>query len=240
MLQAPPHLPMATKHWSTPGRMTSMSSHWWSGGLDRRTTPRAEYRRTPPALLEFSGLRCAVRDLGTGGLRIEPAPPGRVWTLDLPIAGEIQLRSSGRHPIAGRIARIDRAGLAVLPDGVAWPSEDAIAAERVLLQHSHRERRSAPRLPVPVTFDVSSPLRDVSTTGIRYIVGPQEAAPSVGDPVSGAIRLDAETVIEIRGRVVRRMGHEVAISLDPPGLHTEVVEVLRRRFFPGASSASSP
>lgn len=216
-----------------------MSSRWWSGGLDRRATPRAEYRRTPPALLEFAGLRCAVRDLGTGGLRIEPAPPGRVWTLDIAVAGEIQLRGSGRLPIAGRIARIDRAGLAILPDGTAWPSEDAITTERTLLLQGRRERRVAPRLSVPVTFDATSSLRDVSATGLRYLVGPQEPSPALGDSVAGAIRLDSETVIEIRGRVVRQVGHEVAIAFEPPGLRSEVVAVLRHRFFPGAGSASS-
>ena len=109
-----------------------MSSHWWSGGLDRRATARAEYRRTPPALLEFDGLRCAVRDLGVGGLRIEPAPPGRVWSLGIAVVGEIQLRGSGRLPISGRIMRIDRAGLAIQPDG-AWPSQDLVNIERDLL-----------------------------------------------------------------------------------------------------------
>jgi hypothetical protein len=211
-----------------------MSSHWWSGGLDRRATARAEYRRTPPALLEFDGLRCAVRDLGIGGLRIEPAPPGRVWALGIVVVGEIQLRGSGRLPISGRIMRIDRAGLAVLPEG-AWPSQEVVDIERDLLMRGHRERRASPRLPVPVTFDVTTPLRDVSASGLRYQVGPYEQPPSVGDAIAGAVRLDAETVIEIRGRVVRRMGHEVAIALEPPGLHPQILALLRRRFFPGTA-----
>jgi PilZ domain-containing protein len=214
-----------------------MSSHWWSGGLDRRAARRAEYRRTGPALLEFEGLRCAVRDLGTGGLRIEPAPPGRVWTLGLMVEAEIQLRASGRLPISGRIMRIDRAGMAILPDGTAWPTEDAVATERALLLRGSRERRAAPRLPVPVTIDVTTPLRDVSTSGLRYLVGPRELSPAVGEAIAGAVRLDAETVIDIRGHVVRRMGHEVAIALDPPGLDPDVLALLRRRFFPGAGSA---
>ena len=215
-----------------------MSSHWWSGGLDRRASARAEYRRTPPALLEFDGLRCAVRDLGIGGLRIEPAPPGRVWALGIAVEGEIQLRGSGRLPISGRVMRIDRAGLAVLPDGRAWPSEEAVAAERDLLIRTSRERRAAPRLPVPITFDVATPLRDVSASGLRYQVGPYEQPPAVGDAIAGAVRLDAETVIEIRGRVVRRMGHEVAIAFEPPGLHPDILALLRRRFFPGAAQSS--
>jgi hypothetical protein len=214
-----------------------MSSHWWSGGLDRRATARAEYRRTPPALLEFDGLRCAVRDLGIGGLRIEPAPPGRAWALGIAVVGELQLRGSGRLPISGRIMRIDRAGLAVLPEG-AWPSQEVVDIERDLLMRGHRERRASPRLPVPVTFDVATPLRDVSASGLRYQLGPYEQPPSVGDAIAGEIRLDAETVIEIRGRVIRRMGHEVAIALEPPGLHPDILALLRRRFFPG--TAQSP
>jgi hypothetical protein len=214
-----------------------MSAHWRSGGLDRRVIPRAEYRRTPPALLEFDGFRCAVRDIGIGGLRVEPAPPGKVWDLNLPVVGEIHLRATGRHPISGRIVRIDKSGLAVAPDGSAWPSEDDIVTERALLQQGSRERRVAPRLPVPVSFDATSPLRDVSVSGIRYQVAPFERPPAVGDAVSGELRVDAETIIEIRGRVIRRMGQEVAIAIDPPGLPADTVERLRRRFFPGLATS---
>lgn len=214
-----------------------MSSRWWSGDLDRRAAPRAEYRRTPPALLEFAGLRCAVRDLGIGGLRVEPAPPGRVWTTNLEVAGEIHLRGSGRILITGRIARIDRAGLAVLPDGSLWPSEEAVETERALLMSNRRERRSAPRLPVPASLGAMTPLRDISATGLRYLVGPHEQPPAMGGPVEGAVRLDAETVIEVRGRVIRRMGREVAVALEPPGLGPEVLAILRRRFFPEGGGA---
>jgi hypothetical protein len=214
-----------------------MSSRWWSGDLDRRAAPRAEYRRTPPALLEFGGLRCAVRDLGTGGLRIEPAPPGRVWTTNLEVAGEIHLRGSGRILIAGRIARIDRAGLAVLPYGSLWPSDEAVEAERALLMSNRRERRSAPRLPIPIALCAMTPLRDISATGLRYVVGPNERPPAMGGPVEGAVQLDADTVIEVRGRVIRRMGREVAVALEPPGLRPEVLTMLRRRFFPKGGAA---
>jgi hypothetical protein len=214
-----------------------MTSRWWSGELDRRAAPRAEYRRTPPALLEFSGLRCAVRDLGTGGLRIEPAPPGWVWTTNLEIAGEIYLRGSGRILIVGRIARIDRAGLAVLPEGSLWPSEEAVEAERALLMSNRRERRSAPRLPIPTALHAMTPLRDISATGLRYLVGANERPPAMGGPVEGAVQLDAETVIEVRGRVIRRMGREVAVALEPPGLRPEVLAILRRRFFPEGGAA---
>jgi len=216
-----------------------MSSRWWSGDLDRRASARAEYRRTAPALLEYNGLRCAVRDLGTGGLRIEPAPAGRVWTMDLGITGEIHLRGSGRMLIVGRIARIDRAGLAVLPDGSLWPSEEAVEAERALLMSSRRERRSAPRLPIPLALGAMTPLRDISATGLRYVVGPNERPPELGGSVEGAVQLDAETVIEVRGRVVRRMGREVAVALDPPGLEPEVMAILRRRFFPEGAARTS-
>jgi hypothetical protein len=214
-----------------------MSSRWWSGDLDRRAAPRAEYRRTPPALLEFGGLRCAVRDLGTGGLRIEPAPAGRVWTTNLEVAGEIHLRGSGRILIAGRIARIDRAGLAVVPYGLLWPSDEAVEAERALLMSNRRERRSAPRLPIPIALFAMTPLRDISATGLRYVVGPNERPPAMGGPVEGAVQLDADTVIEVRGRVIRRIGREVAVALEPPGIRPEVLTMLRRRFFPEGGAA---
>ncbi|MBA3659413.1 MAG: hypothetical protein H0W67_07440, partial [Gemmatimonadales bacterium] len=66
---------------------------WRDPGLDRRTMPRAEYRRTAPGLLRIDELYCAVRDLGPGGLRIEPAPAARVWQPGQPVRGELRLRS---------------------------------------------------------------------------------------------------------------------------------------------------
>ena len=54
--------------------VTPPGERWTAAHLDRRSLERAEYRRTSPALLELDGLRCAVRDLGLGGLRVEPAP----------------------------------------------------------------------------------------------------------------------------------------------------------------------
>ena len=71
-------------------------NRWSEPQLDRRSYPRAEYRRTAPALLELEGYHCAVRDLALGGLRIEPAPAGRVWE-----AGE---RGHGYPPPARRSA----------------------------------------------------------------------------------------------------------------------------------------
>ena len=77
----------------------------------------------------------------------------------------------------------------------------------------------------------------MSAGGLRYQVGPYEQPPAIGDAIAGAVRIDADTVIEIRGRVVRRMGHEVAIALEPPGLHPDVLALLRLRFFPGAGQS---
>jgi hypothetical protein len=159
--------------------------------------------------------------------------------MDLEITGEIHLRGSGRMLIVGRVARIDRAGLAVLPDGSLWPSEEAVEAERALLMSSRRERRSAPRLPIPLALGAMTPLRDISATGLRYVVGPNERPPELGGSVEGAVQLDTETVIEVRGRVVRRMGREVAVALDPPGLEPEVMAILRRRFFPEGAARTS-
>lgn len=124
-------------------------SDWQRGDLDRRASPRAEYRRTAPGLLECDRLRCAVRDLGVGGLRVEPAPPGRVWVVGQSVAGELVLRASGRSAIVGSVRRIDRAGLAIVPEGGRWPSDAAIADERAVLVQGQRERRAAPRLPLP-------------------------------------------------------------------------------------------
>ncbi len=205
-------------------------------GLDRRSLARAEYRRTAPALLELEGCRCAVRDLGPGGLRVEPAPAGRVWLLDQHVAGTLVLRTGERLALGGRIGRVDRAGLALFPDGDAWPSAADIAAERAALFQRHRERRSAPRLPIlPATADAQraqTPLRDVSATGLRYSLTRFESAPAVGSRIEGALQIDAETRIEIRGRVVRHVGREIAVSFDPPGLDPAVLALLHERFFP--------
>jgi hypothetical protein len=203
--------------------------------LDRRALPRAEYRRTAPALLELLGLRCAVRDLGLGGFRVEPAPGGRVWSVGQEVSGMMVLRTGERVSVEARIGRIDRAGLAFFPNGGRWPNAMHIEAERAALLQRHRERRADPRLPIPAPAAGGSgtPLRDISTTGMRYALTRDERAPAIGSRIEGALQIDAETAIEVRGRVVRHVGREIAIAFDPPGLDQAVLEVLRRRFFAG-------
>jgi hypothetical protein len=218
------------------------SVRWSEPRLDRRAAARAEYRRTAPGLLVLEGFRCAVRDVGPGGLRVEPAPAGRVWELDQLVAGDLYLRTGGRVAVGGRILRIDRAGLAVVPDGGGWPDPAAIELERGALVRSHQERRAAPRLPLPVhlpgTVTPRTPLRDVSATGLRYALAPLEQAPAPGSRLEGELRLDQDTVISVRGRVVRQGGREVAVALDPPGLTPDVLALLRQRFFPAAGEPS--
>src|SRR5882724_1067175 len=102
--------------------MTPPRQRWTEAHIDRRSLERAVYRRTAPGLLELAGLRCAVRDLGLGGLRVEPAPGGRVWSLDQQVTGTVVLRTAARIAVEARIGRIDRAGLAFFPDGGRWPS----------------------------------------------------------------------------------------------------------------------
>ena len=60
-----------------------------------------------------------------------------------------------------------------------------------------------------------------------------ESAPATGSRIEGALQLDAETVIEVRGRVVRHVGREIAVAFDPPGLGADVLLMLHQRFFPG-------
>ena len=224
------------------GDYTGMRLNRWSEPqLDRRAYPRAEYRRTAPALLELEGYRCAVRDLAPGGLRVEPAPAGRVWEFGERVTGVLHLRAGGQVLIGAAIGRIDRAGLALVPDSEAWPDTDLIDAERSALVRWHHERRSAPRLPLPAlpgAGGASTPLRDVSATGIRYALAPGERAPATGSHVEGELRLDAETVIPVRGQVIRHVGREIAVALDPPGLTPEILALLRRRYFPEGGEAS--
>jgi PilZ domain-containing protein len=200
--------------------------------LDRRASPRAEYRRTAPALLELGRFHCAVRDLGVGGLRVEPAPPARVWLVSEPVAGELVLRTGGRVTIEGSVYRINGAGLAILPRSDCWPTAAAIDLERAALLQGQRERRRAPRLPFPAASNVRTPLRDVSTMGLRYALAPREPVPAVGSRVAGTLRLDAELAIPIEGRVVRHVGREIAVALEPPGLDPGLLARLRRRFLP--------
>jgi len=217
-------------------------NRWSEPQLDRREYPRAEYRRTAPALLELEGYRCAVRDLAPGGLRVEPAPAGRVWEFGEGVTGLLHLRAGGQVPIAATIGRIDRSGLALVPSSDFWPGLEIIDGERSALVRWHHERRAAPRLPLPAlpgAGGASTPLRDVSATGLRYALGPSERAPAAGSHVAGELRLDAETVIPVRGQVIRHVGREIAVALDPPGLTPEVLGLLRRRFFPEGGDQSS-
>lgn len=218
------------------------SFRWSQAKLDRRMAPRAEYRRTAPGLLVIEGFQCAVRDLGPGGLRVEPAPAGRAWELEQSVSGELFLRTVGQILVRGRIERIDRSGLAILADAAAWPSLAVIEMERRALVRNHQERRSAPRLPLPVHLPGAAtprtPLRDVSANGLRYALAPSEHAPAPGSRLEGELRLDVDTVIEVRGRVVRHGGREVAVALDPPGLTPDILALLRQRFFPTPDDAS--
>jgi hypothetical protein len=215
-------------------------NRWSEPQLDRRSYPRAEYRRTAPALLELEGYRCAVRDLAPGGLRVEPAPAGRVWETGERVTGILHLRTVGSLVIDAIIGRIDRAGLALVPDSGSWPEMPVIDAERSSLVRWHHERRSAPRLPLPqLPGHGGTPLRDVSATGLRYALAPSERAPATGSHVAGELRLDAETVIPVRGQVIRHVGREIAVALDPPGLTPDVLALLRRRYFPEGADTPS-
>jgi len=215
-------------------RKSPMPESSWDPLLpDRRASPRVEYRRIPPARLDLAGQACAVRDLNSNGLRIEPAPPSRVWYPGQAVSGVLFLRTSQPIPVAGQILRIGPTGLVIVPDGSgAWPGAGAIETERSDLQRQ-RDRRSEPRVPLPMFLPNStspSPLRDLSAHGLRYALLPGERTPAAGSAIEGDVRLDADTVITIRGRVVRCMGREVAIALDPPGLSSDLVEAIRRRF----------
>ena len=99
----------------------------------------------------------------------------------------------------------------------------------------HRERLADPRLPIPApapgSAAIHTPHRDISATGLRYALTRYESAPAIGSRIEGALQLDADTAIEVRGRVVRHFGREVAVAFDPPGLDPAVLELLRRRFF---------
>ena len=222
------------------GREYGMRPNRWSEPqLDRRTYPRAEYRRTAPALLELESYRCAVRDLAPGGLRIEPAPAGRVWEVGERVSGILHLRTVGRLLIDAVIGRIDRSGLALVPDDGPWPESSVIDAERSSLVRWHHERRSAPAAAPPAARSGRHPLRDVSATGLRYALAPTERAPATGSHVEGELRLDNETVIPVRGQGCRHIGREIAVALDPPGLTPEILALLRRRFFPEGADTPS-
>jgi hypothetical protein len=152
------------------------------------------------------------------------------------VTGVLHLRAGGLVSID------DRAGMALAPDSDAWPDLDTIDADRSTLVRWHHERRSAPRLPLPAlpgAGGASTPLRDVSATGLRYALAVSERAPATGSHVAGELRLDAETVIPVRGQVIRHVGREIAVALDPPGLTPDILALLRRRYFPEGGDLSS-
>jgi len=207
---------------------------WDPSQPDRRAGPRAEYRRTPPARLDLEGQACAVRVVNPSGLRVEPAPPSRVWYPGQMVSGTLYLRTSHPIPVAGEILRIGAKGLVIIPDrSGAWPTAAMIETERHELLQPQRDRRTESRVMLPMCLPNSttpSPLRDVSATGLCYVLPPGERAPALGSVTGGDLRLDADTVITIRGRGVRCTGREVAIVLDPPGLAPDMLALLRRRF----------
>jgi hypothetical protein len=218
-------------------------SRWDPSQPDRRTGLRAEYRRTAPARLDVAGQACAVRDVSTNGLRVEPAPPGRAWYPGQAVSGVLYLRTSPPMPVAGWVLRVGFAGLVVVPDeSGAWPSRAVIEAERRDLQRSQRDRRREPRISLPLfrpSGTAPSPLRDVSATGLRYLLQRGERVPAAGSAVEGEVRLDPGIVIPIRGRVVRHTGREIALALDPPGLGPEALALLQRRFSAASSEPSA-
>jgi len=65
-------------------------------------------------------------------------------------------------------------------------------------------------------------------TGLRYVLPRSERLPALDSATEGEVRLDPDTVITIRGRVVRHSGREIAIALDPPDLGPDVLALLRR------------
>lgn len=209
-------------------------TRWDPSQPDRRTGPRAEYRRTAPARLDVAGQACAVRDLSANGLRVEPAPPGRAWYAGQAVSGVLHLRTSPPTPVAGRVLRVGHTGLVIVPNGSgAWPAAGAIETERRDLQRSQRDRRHEPRFPLPMfrpSGTAPSPLRDVSAAGLRYALPPGDPVPAAGSIIEGEVRLDPDTVIPIRGRVVRHTGREIALALDPPGLGPDVLALLQRMF----------
>ena len=228
--------PLANRRERERSVFVTPSERWKMAQLDRRSVERVEYRRTAPALLELEGYRCAVRDLGPGGLRVEPAPAGRVWQVGQLVSGVLVLRAGVEIEVRARIGRIDRAGLALFPDGALWPTAAAIEAERATLMQRHRERRAAPRLPIPAravgTIGAATPLRDVSATGLRYRLTETEAIPPPGSRIEGLLQVDADTAIDVRGWVVRHSGREISVAFDPPGLDPAVLALLQQRFFP--------
>jgi len=159
-----------------------------------------------------------------------------VWYPGQAVSGDLYLRTSPPVSVAGRVFRIGLNGLVIVADGTgAWPAPDTIETERKELQRPQRDRRGEPRIRIPSLPNGTSPtpLRDLSASGLRYLLPPGEQTPPLGGRTEGDLRLDADTVVALRGRVIRCTGREVVIALDPPGLAADLLERLRRRFVPG-------
>ena len=112
------------------------------------------------------------------------------------------LRARDRIAVEATIGRIDRAGLAFFPDGGRWPSAVDIEAERAALLQRHRERRAAPRLPIPSVGAGASGTAHAAPRHQRdrprYALTSYESAPAVGSRIEGALQIDAVTAIESR------------------------------------------
>ena len=73
-------------------------------------------------------------------------------------------------------------------------------------------------------------MADCSETGVRFVRSPQEGRPlAPGDRVAGEIEFCNGEVLEVRGRVVRKHGDEIAVHLDEQGI--PFPEIIREQMY---------
>jgi hypothetical protein len=224
---------------------------------DRRM-PRVCYLADRPAFLQVKSALYAVHDIGGGGLRLSqyasPAVPSPEVNAALPTAlgkalgGVFRLRSGGSVRLEAVVARVDPGGVLLVPVPArpgAWISDDQLTREATWVRREEEERRQSPRVayaPVPrFPGAEGGTIQDLSPLGFRVTLPSGLPIPRPGETLSGELHVGLHGNYSVRGEVLRVIGREVAVRVEPPGVPAAVVlEEARRHPKPVPAATAFP
>jgi hypothetical protein len=212
---------------------------------DRRM-PRVCYLADRPAFLEVGAALYAVHDIGGGGLRLSqvaspsvPPPETRAalpTALGKAVGGVFRLRSGGSVRLEAVVARVDVGGVLLVPVPArpgAWISDDQLTREATWVQREEGERRQSRRVayaPVPrFPGPEGGTVHDLAPLGFRVTLPAGLPIPRPGETLTGDLHVGLYGNYSVRGEVLRVIGREVAVRVEPPGVPPAVVLEEARR-----------